>query len=88
MPCVYFNGRKVSFTAKPHRDRQVTTEKVPPTSGYGVSHRLLQNVDLSKPCIMLTADVTGMETGVGYNSLRVAAKAPVGLEKVELELKR
>jgi hypothetical protein len=35
---------------------------------------------------MLTADITGTETKLGYNSIRVAAKKPTSLEKVELDL--
>ena len=86
-PKIYLNGKELSLTAKPHRDLQVTTEAEAPTSGTTVSHRLLQGIDMSKPCTLLTADITGMETKIGYNSIVVLAKNSVRLEKVELEVK-
>ena len=88
IPKIYFNGKELSFTACPHRDLQVTTEVEAPISGYTVSHRLLQGIDMSKPCTMLTADITGIETKVGYNAICVVAKNSVRLEKVELEIKK
>lgn len=87
MPEIYLNGKKLSFTAAPHRDMQVTTEKEAPISGYGISTRLAKKIDLSKPCTMLVADVTGMETKIGYNSIQVVVQNTTTLEKVELELK-
>ena len=88
IPEIYFNGRKLSFTAKPHRDLQVTSEKEAPVSGYTISVRLACGEDYSKPCTLLTADLTGTETEIGYNAVRVVTKTPVRLEKVELEVKR
>ena len=87
-PEVYFNGQKLSFTVEPHRDLQVTTEKEAPNSGYTISIRLAQKIDLSKPCTMLIADVTDMETKIGYNVIRITANEPTSLEKVELEVKK
>lgn len=87
VPTVYFNGQKLYCTAKPYRDLQVTAENPAPVSGYGVSQRLAQNVDMSKPCTMLTADITGVETNIGYNRLRIEANSATSLEKVELEVK-
>jgi len=87
MPKVYLNGQELSFSATPCRDLQVTTEKEAPTSGYDISQRLARGVDLSKPCVMLTADVSGVEAVIGYNTIRVESDAPVSLEKVELEIK-
>lgn len=86
IPDISFNGKKLSFTAAPHRDLQVTTEEEPPISGYMVSQRLCGNIDMSKPCTMLTADVNGMETKIGYNTIHVVSNGIVRLEKVELEL--
>ena len=88
MPTIYFNGKKVPFTACPHRDLQVTAEAETPVSGYTVTHRLLQGIDMSKQCTMLTCDLTGMETKIGYNEIRVMTAAPTRLEKVELEVKK
>ena len=88
MPKIYFNGKELAFTACPHRDLQVTAEAEAPISGYTVSHRLLQGIDMSKPCTMLTSDLTGIETKVGYNQIRVVANAAIRLEKVELEVKK
>ncbi|MBO5356327.1 MAG: hypothetical protein J6A95_01040, partial [Clostridia bacterium] len=88
IPEVYFNGQKLSFLSQPHRDMQVTAEKVPPISGHPVSVRLAYGEDHSKSCTMLEADLTGMETKIGYNIIRVLTKMPVSLEKVELEVKR
>jgi hypothetical protein len=87
-PKIYLNGKELFYTAKPHRDLQVTTEQEAPTSGTTISHRLLQGIDMSKPCTLLTADITGMETKVGYNTVRVVAKNSVRLEKVELEIRK
>ena len=87
-PKVYLNGRELVFTAKPHRDLQVTTEEEAPISGYTVTNRLLQGIDLSKPCTMLTCDLTGMETKIGYNEIRVITTKSTRLEKVELEVKK
>jgi hypothetical protein len=36
---------------------------------------------------MLIADVTGMETAVGYNQIKVVSSVFVSLEKVELAVK-
>ena len=88
IPEIYFNGQKLSFTAQPHRDMQVTAEKEPPISGHPVNLRLARNDDHSKPCTLLTADLTGIETEVGYNNICVSTKTTVSLEKVELEVKR
>ena len=88
VPEIHFNGRKLALTAEPHRDLQVTAEPEAPISGYGVSQRLAEGTDLSKPCTMLTADVTGLETTAGYQKFHVTAKETVRLEKVELELIR
>ena len=88
IPEIHLNGQKLSCTAKPHRDLQVTDEKEAPISGGRISVRLTCGIDHSKPCTLLTADLTGMETEIGYNILRVTAKTPVSLEKVELEVKR
>ena len=86
IPDIRFNGIKLSFTAEPHRDLQVTTEEEAPISGYMITTRLAKKEDFSKPCTMLTADVTGMETKIGYNQIRVVAEDTVRLEKAELEL--
>lgn len=88
IPEIYFNGQKLLCKAMPHRDLQVTTEEVAPTSGYTVTHRLLQGIDMSKPCTMLTCELTGVQTKIGYNSVCVIAKNSVRLEKVELEVKQ
>ncbi len=88
IPEITFNGQKLSVTSQPHRDMQVTAEKEPPISGHPVNLRLARKDDHSKPCTLLTADLTGMETEIGYNVIRVATKTPVRLEKVELEVKR
>ena len=88
MPRVYFNGKEIEFSAKPHRDLQVTTEEVAPTSGSNVANRIRKGVDMSKPCTMLTADITGTETNIGYNTIRIVTKTPTSLEKVELDVKR
>ena len=88
MPEIFLNGEKLSFTARPHRDLQITTETEAPISGYTVTHRLLRGIDFSKPCTMLTANITGMDTKIGYNEIRVVVKMPTSLEKVELEVKR
>lgn len=88
IPEIYFNGRRLSFTSQPHRDLQVTVEKEAPISGGNVSVRLACGKDYSKPCTLLSADLTGMETKIGYNEIRVITKTPVSLEKVELEVKR
>ena len=88
MPEIYFNGQKLSFTAHSHRDMQVTAEKIPPISGHPISVRLAHGEDHSKSCTLLEADLTGMETQIGYNIIHVLTKTPVSLEKVELEVKR
>ncbi len=88
IPEIYFNGQKLLCKVMPHRDLQVTTEAVPPVSGYTVTHRLLQGIDMSKPCTMLTCELTGVETKIGYNNVCVMAKNSVRLEKVELEVKQ
>ena len=88
IPEIYINEQKLSFTSQPHRDMQVTAEKEPPISGHPVNLRLARNDDHSKPCTLLAADLTGMETEIGYNIIRVVAKSPVRLEKAELEVKR
>ena len=88
IPEIFFNGRKLSFTSKPYRDMQVTAEKEAPVSGGVISVRLTCGEDHSKPCTLLTADLTGMETEIGYNIIRVVTKSSVSLEKVELEVKR
>lgn len=87
LPEIYFNGKKLECTSAPHRDMQVTGEKEAPISGYGVTIRLLNGIDISKPCTMLIADVTGMETAVGYSEIKVVSKTAISLEKVELEVK-
>ena len=88
LPEIYLNGEKLSCTSQSHRDMQVTAEKTPPISGHPVSFRLACGQDFSKPCTLLMADLTGTETKIGYNVIRVMAKTPVKLEKVELEVKR
>jgi hypothetical protein len=50
--------------------------------------RLAHGEDHSKSCTLLEADLTGMETQIGYNIIHVLTKMPVSLEKVELEVKR
>ena len=87
IPELYFNGNKLSVTATPHRDLQITTEKEAPTSGASVNSRLRSGVDISKPCTMLTADITGMESKIGYNDIRLVTNKPTSLEKVELEIR-
>jgi hypothetical protein len=88
IPEIYFNGEKLSFKSQPHRDLQVTAEKEAPVSGGNVSVRLACVTDYSKPCTLLTADLTGMKTEIGYNIIRIATKKTVSLEKAELEVKR
>ena len=88
IPEVYFNGKKLSFLSQPHRDMQVTAERIPPVSGHPVSVRLAHGEDHSKSCTLFEADLTGMETQIGYNIIRVLTKMPISLEKVELEVKR
>ena len=88
MPRIYLNGKELSFTATPHRDLQVTTEEETPISGYTISNRLLQGIDMSKPCTMLICDISGEETKIGYNTVSVRAQGKVRLEKVELEIKK
>ncbi len=88
IPKIYFNGQELSFMSQPHRDMQVTVEKVPPISGHPVIVRLAHGEDHSKSCTLLEADLTGMETKIGYNIIHVLTKAPVSLEKVELDIKR
>ena len=86
-PEIYFNGQKLSFMSQPHRDMQVTGEKAPPISGHPVSVRLANGEDHSKKCTLFEADLTGMETKIGYNIIHVLTKTQVSLEKVELEVK-
>ena len=83
---IYFNGKKLEYTATPHRDLQVTKEKEAPISGYGVTIRLLNGIDISKPCTMLSADVTGEKTEISYSEIKVVSKTSISLEKVELEV--
>ena len=87
LPQIFVNGRPVMCTAKAHRDRQVTAEAEAPVSGYNVSRRLCQGIDLSKPCTMLTADGKGLPWKMGYNAIRIEAQTAVRLEKVELEVR-
>ena len=86
LPELYFNGKKLSYKAEPKRDLQVTTEKEAPVSGFGVSTRLLKGIDISKPCIMLSADISGTKTEIGYQDVNVNTESSVSLEKVELSL--
>ena len=86
IPEIYFNEKRLSVSAAPHKDLQVTTETTPPNSGRGVYEPLFKGIDKSKPCTMLTADLTGTDTKIGYNSIRIVAKKPTSLEKVELDL--
>jgi len=88
IPEITFNGKKLTFTAEPHRDLQVTAEPEAPVSGFKISQRLCRGVDLSKPCTRLTADLTGTETEAGYQKIRVVTREKVRLEKAELELLR
>lgn len=85
-PEIYFNGKKLEYTATPHRDLQVTKEKEAPISGYGVTIRLLNGIDISKPCTMISAIVTGEKTEIGYSEIKVVSKTSISLEKVELEV--
>ncbi len=87
LPEIYFNGKKLSCTATPHKDLQVTSEKEAPISGYGVTIRLLSGTDISKPCTMLSASITGEKTEIGYSEIKVISKTAISLEKVELEVK-
>ena len=66
---------------------QVTAEKEAPVSGFGVSQRLLKGIDASKPCLLLTADINGTHTEIGYQEVAVKADKAISLEKVELALK-
>ena len=86
LPELYFCGKKLEYTSEPKRDLQVTKEKEAPVSGFGVSQRLLKGIDMSKPCLLLSADVTGMHTEIGYQDVTVKTDSPVSLEKVELAL--
>ena len=88
LPELYFNGKKLSYKAEPKRDLQVTTEKEAPTSGAGVNKRLINGIDISKPCIMLTCDLSGVATEAGYQSIDIKTDSPVTLEKIELSLSR
>ena len=88
LPELYFNGKKLSYTADPKRDMQVTTEKEAPVSGFGVSRRLLGGIDISKPCILLSADISGTHTEIGYQDVSFITDSPVSLEKVELKLRK
>ena len=65
---------------------QVTTEKEAPISGYGVNTRLLKGIDISKPCILLTSNVTGTHTEIGYQDILIKTKSAVTVEKAELKL--
>ncbi len=86
-PEIYFNGKKLEYTAVAHRDLQVTKEKEAPISGYGVTIRLLNGIDISKPCTMISAIVTGEKTEIGYSEIKIVSKTAISLEKVELEVK-
>ena len=65
---------------------QVTTEKEAPVSGFDVSRRLLSGIDISKPCILLSADISGTHTEIGYQDVSFITDSPISLEKVELKL--
>ena len=86
IPEVYFNERKLTPRSYPHRDLQVTCEEEAPVSGYDVSTRLARKIDLSKPCTMLSSDITGMNSHIGYNTVRIVTSNSVRIEKVELEV--
>jgi len=86
LPELYFNGKKLDYTSESKRDMQVTAEKEAPVSGYGVTERLLKGIDTSKPCILLSADISGTHTDIGYQLVGVKADSPITLEKVELKL--
>ena len=47
-----------------------------------------KDVDLSKPCMMLTADGKGLPWKRGVQRLHIAAQKAVQLEKVELEIRQ
>ena len=88
MPQVFVNGQPIAYEAKAHRDPQLTTEAEAPVSGYTVSHRLCQGIDMSKPCTLLSADVKDIAWKIGYNEIRIQCEQPVHLEKAELAVKR
>lgn len=83
-PKAYFDGMPLSYVAEPYRDLQVTDEKGPPNSGYGVTVRILAGEDHSKPCTLLTADLTGIKTAPGYHAVRLESESPLRLEKLEV----
>ena len=86
LPKLYLNGDRISYTYESKRDLQVTKEKEAPISGYGVTTRLLKGIDISKPCIELKADVSGMHNNVGYQKIVFEADGKISVEKVELML--
>ena len=88
MPDVRVNGQRITLTAKAHRDPQVTAEEDAPVSGYTVSHRLCQGIDMSKPCTMPSADVSNVAWRIGYNEISVQSKQYVCLEKAELDVRQ
>ena len=87
MPEICFNGQRILFKAQPYRDLQITTEKEAPISGYTVSVRIMKKIDMSKPCTMLTADVSEINTEIGYNVISIITKIPIRFEKAELQVK-
>lgn len=86
LPDLYFNGKKLAYKVEAKRDPQVTTEKEAPVSGFGVTQRLLEGTDISKACLLLTVDLTGTHTEVGYSDVTVKTSKAISLEKVELTL--
>lgn len=88
LPTVDFAGRRLTYQARPHRDPQVTALAEAPISGHGVYLPLAQGEDRSRPCTLLTADITGLSPGTGYREVRLSAPAPIQVEKVEVVCKK
>ena len=84
-PCVYINGQQLSLdTCYAFNDIRLAADDSGHNSGFGVAVRFFDNGYKGKDCTVLSFDVTGIETKIGYQEIKVVTKQVLALHKVEI----
>ncbi len=86
-PVVYLNGKELKLDRREaFNDVRLAADKADDgaTSGFGVARRFFDKNYQGKKCTDLYFDITGTETEVAYQEIKVLAKNELTLYKVEI----